>query len=339
MDGDCVSFGGSVVVELVLSRRRLLSAGLGGVALAALPRHAVAAEPMRAVIVSGGVGGVFYPYGQVLASLLSAAVPGLDATGQLTRGSVDNARLIQRGEADIGFSTLDSAFDAVNGVGAFAADGKLDLSVLAVLYDSYLHIVAAGDKGISKISDLKGRKISVGSSGSSTETIANRVLAAAGLDPQKDVERSNFGVAESADALKAGNIDAFFWIGGVPTAAVSDLAAAGQPKLVFLPTENVGAIEEKYPGLYRPAVLPMTAYAGMTADVPCLGVANVLIVSAKADERFVTTVLDGIFANVELIRGSHPEARKLSLDTAALRTAVPFHPAAEAYYASRGVLK
>ena len=331
--------GGSVVVENVLSRRLLLSAGLGAAALAALPRRAVAEEPMRAVIVSGGVGGVFYPYGQILASLLSAAVPGLDATGQLTRGSVDNARLIQRGEADIGFSTLDSAYDAVNGRGAFAGDGKLDLSVLAVLYDSYLHIVAAGGKDISRIGDLKGRKVSVGSTGSSTETIADRVMTAAGLDPARDVERYNFGVAESADAMKAGRIDAFFWIGGVPTAAVSNLAAAGQPSLVFLPTENVEAIEKDYPGLYRRALLPMTAYDGMTEDVPCLGVANVLIVSAKAKDRFVTTVLDGIFANVELIRGSHPEARKLSIDSAAVRTAVPFHPAAEAYYASKGALK
>lgn len=327
------------MVELVLNRRHLLTAGLGAAALAATVRPSAADAPMRAVIVSGGVGGVFYPYGQMLASLLSAAVPALEATGQLTRGSVDNARLIQRGEADIGFSTLDSAYDAVNGLGAFAGDGKLDIGVLAVLYDSYLHIVAAGDRGISRIRDLKGRKVSVGSTGSSTETIANRVMAAAGIDPHKDVERYNFGVAESADALKAGKIDAFFWIGGVPTAAVSDLAAAGQPPLTFLPTENVEAIEEEYPGLYRPALLPKTAYAGMTEDVPCLGVANVLIVSAEAEERFVTTVLDGIFANVELIRRSHPEARKLSIDTAARRTAVPFHPAAAAYYAAQGVPK
>ncbi|BCP53169.1 C4-dicarboxylate ABC transporter substrate-binding protein [Kaistia sp. 32K] len=294
---------------------------------------------MRAVIVSGGVGGVFYPYGQILASLLSASVPALAASGQMTRGSVDNARFIHRREADIGFSTLDSAYDAIHGTGAFAADGKLDLCVLAVLYDSYLHIVAAGDKGISRISDLKGRRVSVGSTGSSTETIADRVMEAAGLHPHAEIERFNFGVAESADALKSGRIDAFFWIGGLPTAAVSNLAASGTPKLVFLPTENLEAIDKAYPGLYRPASLPKTTYAGMTEDVPSLEVANVLIVSSKAEPRFVTTVLEGIFANVELIRSSHPEAKKLSLETAGLRTAVPFHPAAEAFYAEKGALK
>jgi TRAP transporter TAXI family solute receptor len=323
------------MVGMVLSRRGLIAAGLGAAAASALPGRALAEDPMRAVIVSGGVGGVFYPYGQILASLLSAAVPTLAAASVLTRGSVDNARLIHGGKADIGFSTLDSAYDAIKGEGAFARDGKLDLSVLAVLYDSYLHAVAAGGKGISSIRDLKGRKVSVGSVGSSTETIADRVLAAAGLDPIKDVERFNFGAAESADALKAGTIDAFFWIGGLPTAAVSDLATAGEPPLVFLPTENFEVIEKEFPGQYRQTVLPKTAYAGMTEDVPSLGVANVLLVSSKADERFVTTVLDGIFANVELIRGSHPEARKLSIDSAAVRTAVPFHPAAAAYYAAR----
>lgn len=305
--------------------------------MAALPGVAPAASPMRVRFVTGGKGGVFYPYGKGLAEVLSGHGGKLEATAEATGGSVDNARLVHAGKADVGFATVDSAYDAVHGAGAYAKDGKLDLRVLAVLYDSYLHVVARKDAGISTIADLKGKRVSIGSAGSSTEAIADRVLEAAGVDPAHGVERANLGVAESADALKDGKIDAFFWIGGLPTVAVEELAAAGKPGITFLSTSaEQAAIDKKYPGLYRQLTLPKSAYAGMTSDVPSLGVANVLIVSAKAKDGLVTAVLDGIFDRLDAIHKLHPEAARLTLASAAAATAVPFHPAAAAFYKAKG---
>ena len=210
---------------------------------------------------------------------------------------------------------------------------------MAVLYDSFMHVCASQPSGAATVADLKGKRVSVGSAGSSTESIADRVLEGAGLDPKKDVTRDNLGVAESAGAMKDGKIAAFFWIGGIPTAAVRDLATTGQPPIRFISTQReLAAMEAKFPGLYRPFLLPKAAYAGMTEDVPGLGVANVLVVPAKAPEALITTVLNGIFDNLEEVQKLHPEARKLSLQTAAARTAVPFHPAAEAFYKGKGVL-
>lgn len=288
-------------------------------------------------IVIGGKGGVFYPYGKGLAEVLSARDDALKATAEATGGSVDNARLVHAGKADIGFATVDSAYDAVHGAGAYAKDGRLDLRVLAVLYDSYLHVVARKDAGIAAIADLEGKPVSIGSAGSSTEAIADRVLEAAGLGPASGVARANLGVAESAETLKDGKIDAFFWIGGLPTAAVQDLAVAGKPAIVFIPTGGeYAAIDKKYPGLYRQLTLPKSAYAGIAADVPSLGVANVLIVSAKAKDNFITAVLNGIFDNLGAIHKAHPEAARLALGSAAAATAVPFHPAAVAFYKAKG---
>lgn len=323
--------------EYLVSRRRLFRLGAGAAAMATLPLPAGAASPMRALIATGGKGGVFYPYGEGIANVLSSQEPKFKASAEATGGSVDNARLVHSGKADIGFATVDSAYDAVHGAGAYAKDGELDLRVLAVLYDSYLHVVASSDSGIASIGDLKGKRVSIGSAGSSTESIADRVLEAAGVDPAKGVVRANLGVAESADALKEGKIDAFFWIGGVPTAAVKDLADAGKPPVRFVPTTNeLAAIDKKYPGLYRQLTLPKSAYEGMAADTPCLGVANLLIVSPKADDAFVTAALTGIFDNLDTIHKAHTEAAKLSLKGAAVTTAIPFHPAAEAFYKARG---
>ncbi len=328
------------MTELRWNRRQVLGFGAAATAFTALRLPADAATPVPITIATGGKGGVFYPYGEGLAAILSKSGPGLKASAEVTGGSVDNARLLQTGKAQLGFTTIDSAFDAIQGTGAFAKDGKQDIRVLALLYDSYLHVVASDASGVTGIAGLKDKRVSIGSAGSSTEAIADRVLEAAGLDPKTDVQRSNLGVAESTAALKDGKIDAFFWIGGVPTAAVSELAKGGHPPIVFLPTRDEQiAIDKKFPGLYVPLTLPKTTYAGMTADTPCLGVANALIVSAKAEDSLVEALLTAIFDNLDAIHKFHPEAARLTLATAVGPSAVPFHPAALAFYKAKGAVK
>jgi uncharacterized protein len=320
-----------------ISRRGMVA---GGAALAAgslIGAPALAQSRQRITIVTGGTGGVFYPYGGGIAKILSEKVPNMQATSQVTGGSVDNCKLVAAGDAEIGFSTLDSAYDAMQGTGAYQRDGKLDVRVLAVLYDSFLHVVGAQGAGISNVASLRGKRVGVGSAGSSTESIADRVIEASGLNPRTDITRDNLSVAESAGALKDGKVAAFFWIGGIPTAAVRDLATSGQPPLTFIPTgEELAKLERQWPGLYRPFNLPANAYAGQAAAVSGLGVANVLVVSSKARPEMITAVLNGIFNNLEEVQKIHPEARRLTVQGAAVKTAVPLHPAAEAFYRSKG---
>jgi len=323
----------------MISRRGVVAGGLGLGAAALIGAPALAQAKQRLTIVTGGTGGVFYPYGGGLAKIMTEKLPNMQATSQVTGGSVDNCKLVSAGDADIGFSTLDSAYDAMNGVGAYAKDGKLDVRILAMLYDSFLHVVGSQGGNTPTVASLKGKRVSVGSAGSSTESIADRVLEAAGLNPKTDITRDNLGVAESAGALKDGKVAAFFWIGGIPTAAVRDLATSGQPPLQFIPTgEELAKLERQWPGLYRSFSLPAGAYAGQAAAIPGLGVANVLVVSSKMKPDMVTAALNGIFNNLDEVQKIHPEARKLTLQGAAGKSAVPFHPAAEAFFKSKGVL-
>jgi hypothetical protein len=327
------------MTKLLLDRRSVLALGAGAAAAGTLAAPALGQARQRLTIATGGTGGVFFPYGGGLARILTERMPNTQATGQVTGGSVDNVKLLHQGDADIGFSTLDSAYDGMMGQGAYQRDGRHDVRVLAVLYDSFLHIVAdARITELTSIAAMRGRRISVGSAGSSTESIADRVIQAAGLNHMRDITRDNLGVAESAGALKDGKVAAFFWIGGVPTAAVRDLATSGSPPLRFMGTETeLAALERQFPGQYRPFNLPANAYAGQATPVTGLGVANVLLVSTQARPQLVTQVLTTMFDNLAEVQAIHPEARRLTLQGAAAKTAVPFHPAAEAFYRSRGV--
>jgi TRAP transporter TAXI family solute receptor len=201
-----------------------------------------------------------------------------------------------------------------------------------------LHVVASKSSGIATVADIKGKRASVGSAGSSTESIADRVLAAADLDPMKDVTRDNLGVSESVGALKDGKVDVFFWIGGVPTAAVKDLVSTHANDVTFINTgELAGKLAEKYPGVYQPTTLKAGAYDGLTADLPVLGVDNVLLVPSALEEALVGEILAAIFDNIEEVHAIHPVAKVLSLETASRPTAVPYHPGATAFYKSRGI--
>jgi TRAP transporter TAXI family solute receptor len=320
-------------MSINLTRRVALASGA-----AILSAPALAQARTRLTIATGGTGGVFYPYGGGIARVLTEKLPNTQATAQVTGGSVDNLKLVQTGDADIGFSTLDSVVDAVNGVGAYQREGKHDLKLLAVLYDSFFHVVASASSGVNTIADFKGKRVSVGSAGSSTEGMADRSIEGAGLNPRSDITRDNLGVAESCNALADGKIAGFFWIGGIPTAAIRDLAQGGRTPIKFVDTTAaLAAMDKKYPNLYRANTLPANAYAGQTAPVAGIGISNVLVVSTSAPAARVTAVLEGMFNNLTDVQAIHPEARRLTLQGAASKSAIAFHPAAEAFFKARGV--
>src|SRR5213594_658216 len=223
---------------------------------------AQAQERYSLSIATGGTGGVYYPLGGGLANLLSKTIPGLQATAEVTGGSVDNLKLLGAGKSEIGFSMADATWDAYNGVDKFK-DGKVNARTLMVLYPNKMQIVTVEGSGINKLSDLKGKRVSTGSAGSGVEVVALRVLEALGLDPKKDIKQERLSVAESASAIKDRKIDAFFWVGGVPTAAVTDLAATPGVKMKLIDHAEVAdAMNKKYGPLYAKGVIPAGAYSG-----------------------------------------------------------------------------
>lgn len=292
----------------------------------------------RLVIATGGTGGVFFPYGGGLARVLSSKMANTEATGQVTGGSVDNNKLLHKGEVDLGMTTADSGADAIAGEGVYTELGKAKICTIAVLYDSYVHVVAAAESGVQRVEDLKGKRISVGSPGSSTEVAANRVLEAAGLK-LSDVTRDFLSVAESVNAIKDRKIAAFFWIGGLPTAAVTDLTTSGPPVKFIETASLLPALKAKYGSVYYPKTLKSGVYKGVSTEVPGLGVDNLLLANAAMSESLVFEILDTLFINQADVQAVHPEARTFNINTAAAISPVPFHPGAIAFYRFKGVYK
>jgi TRAP transporter TAXI family solute receptor len=152
------------------------------------------------------------------------------ATARVTGGSVANLQLIGSKQSEIALTQVDAAYDAIKGLEKFAGN-VVPARMLMVLYPNRMHVVSVEGRGVNTMADLKGKRVSTGSPGSATEVFAFRCIEMAGLDKDKDVRRERLGVAESTNAVKDGKIDAYFWVGGLPTAAVTDLAATPNTKI------------------------------------------------------------------------------------------------------------
>jgi uncharacterized protein len=313
---------------------KLLTRILASLAMAV----AASAQAQNLSIATGGTGGVYYPLGGGMAAVLSKYVPGMQATAEVTGGSVANLQLIGTGKPYLALTMADATLDAYKGQDKFA--GKpVPVRTLMILYPNRMHVVTIEATGIAKMGDLKGKRVSTGSGGSATEVMAFRVIEAAGLDKDRDLKRERLGVAESVAALKDRKIDAFFWVGGLPTAAVTDLANSPGVKIKMIDhADLVPAMNKKYGNLYVKDAIGKDVYKGMEKDNPQATVMNLLVANQNMDDKTAYNIVKTIFDKLDEIKLVHKEAENFKLENQkADASPVPWHPGAVKYFAEKGV--
>lgn len=309
--------------------KAIVVAGALGVAALA------SAQSTRLSIGTGGTGGVYYPMGGGMAAILSKYVPGWEATAEVTGASVANLQLIGQGKQDIGFTMADAAWDAVSGLAKFK-DRKVEARTLMVLYPNKMHVVTTEASGIRQLTDLKGKRISTGEPNSGTEVMSLRLLEAAGVD--KDVQRERLSVAEGVNAIKDRKIDALLWVGGLPTAAITDLATTPGITVKLLDhAQYADAMNRKWGPLYVKGTIPANTYKGQTADVGNLDVWNLLVADRKMSDEMAYTIVKTLMEKKDELVAVHREAKNITLESQASGSPIPFHPGARRYFEERGV--
>jgi TRAP transporter TAXI family solute receptor len=303
--------------------------------LMSLAATALAQEKIS--ITTGGTGGVYYPLGGGMANVLSKYVPGLQVTAEVTGGSVDNLKLIGSGKSEVAFAMVDAAHDAAQGLDKFKGN-KVAAKTLMVLYPNRMQVVTIEGSGINTMADLKGKRVSTGSPGSGVEVMTMRVLDAMGIDPKKDIKQERLGAAESVNAIKDRKIDAFFWVGGVPTAALTDLAATPGIKMKLLDHgDYVDAMNKKHGPLYVKATIAPNSYAGQDKPVTNIDVWNILVASDKMSDKMAYDIVKTLFERKPELVAVHKEAENIDLKSQGIQTPLPFHPGAKKYFDEKGV--
>ncbi len=321
------------------SNSRLHRFGLAGLVLIAvicLVSSEVPAQQRGLSIVTGGTGGVYYVLGGGVANMLTKNLPNIKVTAEATAASVDNAKLIEARKADLAFIAGDVAYDAYMGLSKFK--NKVPLRNLLVPYSDFIQFVAVEGVGITTLKDLRGKRVSVGAPGSGTEVKGMRMLEAVGIDPEKDIKRDRLSVAESANAMKDRKVDAFNWAGGLPTAAIMDLAATPGMHIRILDLgEILPKLREKYGPVYFGGTIPKGTYIGMQSDVQTACVANVFCCHEKLDDETAYQITKLIIEKKSDLVLVHKEASHITLQDAAVGSPIPYHPGAIRYYKEKGI--
>lgn len=288
----------------------------------------------RLGIATGNATGVYYVVGNALANQLSGATGGkLTGTAAETGASVQNIEQLVAGKYDVAFSLFDTAVNAAQGTESFGAAQPVE--ALARIYDNYTQVVVRADAGIDSIADMRGKRVSTGSPKSGTEVIAHRLLAAAGLDPAKDVRAQRLDLAKTVDGMKDGSVDALFWSGGLPTGGITDLFTTAGDKVKFL---DVSALQPKLAALnpaYQAGTIGRDAYRTAT-DTPTIVVPNVLLVRKDLDADVACAVTKVLFEKKDSLAQASPAAAGISLDTARRTDPVPLHRGAASALSTLG---
>jgi hypothetical protein len=305
-----------------------------------------AGAPTFLRIATGGVNGTYYPMGGIIANAISSppgsrscesggscGVPNLIAVAVSSDGSVSNVRSIQSGSINSGFAQADVVFNAYHGTGAFTNFGPADkLRVVASLYAERLQLVARMGSDIYSMADLKGHRVSIDEPGSGTLLIARDLLAANGL-AESDLVVEYLKPGPAASKILRDELDAFFIVAGVPTAAVEELVDGGQARIIPLEGLAIDDLLGRFQFLTE-APIPAETYKGQPEEIPTLGVVAQWVISADVPEELVKAICLALWndATRTLLDGGHPTGRQIQLSRALDGVAIPLHPGAEACY-------
>lgn len=329
---------------------RLLAVGF----VAAAATSAVVAQEIKFFrIGTGGTAGTYYPIGGLLANAISNApgsracadggscgAPGVVATAVASNGSVANINGIQSGQLESGFTQSDVAYWAYTGTGVYDGKPKVaDLRLIANLYPETIHLVARKGANIKSVADLKGKKVSLDEPGSGTLVDARIILGAYGLT-EKDVTAEYLKPNQAGDKMRDGALDAFFFVGGYPTSAISELASAGAGiDLIPVTGPEVDKMLKQY-GFFASDTIPANTYKGV-GEVKTIAVGAQWVTSVKQPDALIYEITKATWndSSRKLLDAGHAKGKVITKANATAGAGIPFHPGAEKFYKEAGLLK
>lgn len=331
---------------------RFKTLALGALVATGLTTSTMAQDIQFFTIGTGGTSFTYYPVGGVIANAISkppgsrecgeggsCGVDGLIASAVSSRGSVDNINAIISGLRDSGFAQSDVAYWAYTGTGTREGEEPAtELRTIAALFEEHIHLVVMADSGISSVADLSGKRVSLDEPGSGTYVDANLILEAGGLS-QDDITVEALKGSAAAEALRNGQLDAFFVVAGYPTGAIVELASAADIMFVPIDGDVAAALTDNY-GFFAASDIPAGAYEGVDA-VSTISVGAQWFTSANADEELIYNITAALWNDETrtLLDVGHSKGSSITPDTALNGVGVPLHPGAERFYREAGLIE
>ena len=312
--------------------KKLLSLMLAAVLCLGMMPSALAAEDLT--LGTAATTGTYYFVGAAIGNTVSKYNNDLEVLVISTAGGVENIRLITTGEIDIGMANADALFDAYNGENTFAEVGKMPIRGLAALYPSVSHMMVRADSGIKSWSDLKGKKVCLGTAGSSHTVASKALLALYGINWETDIEAYYLTTGEMCTMLSDGDIDAAFLVGGAPVSGVTNACATAQLDLLDIDEDVMDAMIEQLP-YFTKSTIPADTYPGISHSVNAVALTTCFFVNADMSEETAYQFVKTMMENVEEFAEANASCKYIQ-DASVTELPIEIHPGAAKYYREKG---
>lgn len=273
-------------------------------------------------------GGAFYPVGQEISTLVNKYADGLTMVPVVTQGSVQNPRLVNSGEVEVGITNNNLAVLANKGAAMYKKSGAMNLRAIGALHFSVLHMMTLSDSSVNTIADLKGKRVAVGPAGGGTIPFLKQVLGLYDLKIE-DITPSFLSYADGFSQLADGNVDAAFALSGFPAGAVMQARANKDLKYIKIDDDKMAAALEKYKN-YNKVTVAKDVY-NTKEDGVVLGVNNMLFVDAKMDDETAFKITQAVYGHLDEFRENNAHARQIVPENS-LKLRIPLHPGAERFH-------
>lgn len=327
-----------------LTRRSFGTVAAGIAAGLAVPAAAQMAAPGRQFLslATSSVGGTWYPLGSAMATVISKHCPQLNINPEVTGGTNDNLNLLKNGKVDLALSTNDQAYLATQGQGAFSGRKITNFKGLLGGHIIMWQLYTLRRTGITKITDLRGKRVSLGAAGSIGNEIGQIVIEAHGLRMNTDWRPEYLGHSDGTGALKDGRVDAVINITSAPAGAITEITSTDGADVIFVNPDPavLDRLIERYPYWSRIAI-PGGAYKGHDRDIPgSFGVSTILVAADSVDEPTAYAITKALLENQKELQAAHALGKEWTYETATrgIKGVIPFHPGAERYLKEKGIL-
>lgn len=300
-------------------------------------------------IATGPVAGTYFPMGELISRVVShppglgrcdknalCGPPGMVVSARSSDGAVANILSVNEGSVSSGLAQGNLVADAVAGRGAFKKAGRqTHIRVMADLFPESMQLLVAYGSPVKSVADLKSKRISLGNANSGADVIAEALLSSYGVRPKKTLRET---YETSANLLRQGKIDAFFFLGGAPTTLIADMIARHQAKLVPIDGAGRAKLIKNVKGLSND-IIPPGAYPGI-GRVETISCHTLWLVKDSASATAVYDLVRALYhpGNRQMLLDGPSPAREIKLGETASLLSVPLHPGAARFYHEAGQL-
>ncbi len=288
--------------------------------------------PSDLTVGTASQGGTYFVYGNGLASFIGEEL-GLNASGEVTGGPVQNMTLVQTGDHNIGLVTMGPAYEAWTGVSELAPGLEhKDVRALFPMYKTAFQVIALEGSGIKSVSDLGGKRVAVGPAGGTPGTYWPRFLETLGVSATP----SFTGAADAASQIKDGLVDAFAFAAGMPIPAFSQLTAEAKVVMFGFNEQELATVLENHPSV-SPFVIESGVYSGHDYDQPTVAMWNFAVANQSMPESLAYEIVKLVMENNDRMLQIHSAASETLPENAMNNGFLPFHPGAVRYYEEKGI--